>query len=530
MNEHTQEGGVAFELRFRSLFHHGRVLAFMLVWLVGCASLPNEMARLPSAAIVDVGHTALAQVAAASTPPDRLHLSGLRLLPDAQQAFELRLALVREAQVSLDLQYYLLADDASGGQLMVELEAAARRGVRVRLLVDDLHAAASDAALLRLAALPQAEVRLFNPLPSRTSPGWATRMVFSLHEFERVNRRMHNKLFVADNAFAVTGGRNIADEYFQRGTAANFIDMDLLASGPVVRELSDLFDRFWNSEQSWPIDALAQRETTAGGNPAVRIPHEPQEPDALLGELQQGRIALRFAPVQLFADVPVKAAGAGDAPPPPTAMQSTLHLFRAARQDIEVVSPYFVPGSSGMALMREAAARGVHMAVTTNSLASTDEPLAYLGYARYRGEMLRLGVAITELSPTSAPRLSMRPGLSASVGRLHAKVAMVDRRWLLVGSMNMDARSARSNTELTLVIDSPELAAEMSAQLQSHWRDDHFRLRRSPAHAADAEAADGRIEWVNARTTQVYRSEPHVNWLARMRLGLTSMFVPEEWL
>lgn len=505
-------------------------LAFALAWLAGCASLPGEVTRTPSSAIVDVGGTALARVAAASTPPDRLHLSGLRLLPDAQQAYELRLALVRAAQVSLDLQYYLIADDASGGHLLAELEAAARRGVRVRLLVDDLHAAASDTALLRLAALPQAEVRLFNPLPSRASTGWTARMVFSLHEFDRVNRRMHNKLFVADNSFAVTGGRNIADEYFQRGTAANFIDMDLLASGPVVRELSDLFDRFWNSDQAWPIEALARLEAMSDGGAARRAPHAPKEGDALLHELQQGRIALQFAPVQLFADVPVKAAAAGDAPPPATAMQSTLHLFRAARQEIEVVSPYFVPGSGGMALMREAAARGVHMAVTTNSLASTDEPMAYLGYARYRGEMLRLGVAITELSPSSAPRLSVRPGLSASVGRLHAKVAMVDRRWLLVGSMNMDARSARSNTELTLVIDSPDLAAELATQLQTHWRDDHFRLRMSTARADVADDADERIEWVDTRTTQVHRSEPHVNWLARVRLGLTSMFVPEEWL
>lgn len=505
-------------------------LALSLLWLVGCAALPSGVTRTPSSVIADVNTTALARVATASTPPDQLHLSGLRLLPDAQQAFELRIALVRAAQVSLDLQYYLVADDASGGQLLAELKAAADRGVRVRLLVDDLHAAASDAALLRLAALTNAEVRLFNPLPSRAASAWSARMVFSLHEFDRVNRRMHNKLFVADNSFAVTGGRNIADEYFLRGTAANFIDMDLLASGPVVRELSDLFDRFWNSEQAWPIESLVrpERSVDAGGRAVATL--ELGRNDPLLRELHDGRIDMRFAAVQLFADQPAKASRAGDAPRLPTAMQSTLHLFRAAEHEIEVVSPYFVPGSSGMALMRDAAARGVRMAVTTNSLASTDEPMAYLGYARYRGEMLRLGVAITELSPASSPRLSLRPGLSASVGRLHAKVATVDRRWVMIGSMNMDARSARSNTELALVIDSVELATDMSALLHAHWRDDHFRLRVAPTEAGGGDGAVEPIEWVSPDAARVHRSEPHVPWLARLRLGLVSMFVPEDWL
>ncbi|HOM12582.1 MAG TPA: phosphatidylserine/phosphatidylglycerophosphate/cardiolipin synthase family protein [Rubrivivax sp.] len=523
-------------------------LAGVLLWLGGCASLPSQAQRTPSSAIADVAATPLARLAAASTPADSARLSGLRLLPDAAPAFELRLALARMAQASLDVQYYLIAQDDSGGQLLAALEQAARRGVRVRLLVDDLHAAASQDALLRLSALPNAEVRLFNPLPSRASDQWAARMLLSLHEFDRVNRRMHNKLFIADNSFAVSGGRNIGNEYAMRSASSHFIDMDLLASGPIVRELSALFDRFWNSEQAYPIEVLAGGQDASraaaaapGGSAAAQDPPGGVKAgDALLRELASGRVELHFAPVQLLADAPAKAAVPGGAPLP-TAMDGVLQRLGAAQQRIEVVSPYFVPGADGMALLRAAAERRVHVALTTNSLASTDEPMAYLGYARYRDQMLALGVSITELSPAGAPMPGLHTSLSGSVGRLHAKVATIDGRWLLVGSLNMDARSARTNTELVLVVDSPRLAGEMAALLQAHWQHDHYKVRRVPdvaapdaaQQAAPLEApgnAPWRTEWVGAGVPDVHHSEPRVSTAQRMWFSVVSLFVPEEWL
>ncbi len=527
-------------LRLRWLSRLG--LALLIALLTGCALLPGDVVRPESAAITDVADTPLAQVAAAATPADRLHLSGVRLLPDAQDAFALRLALMRAARKSIDVQYYVIAHDTSGAQFVDELRRAAARGVRVRLLVDDLHAAESDATLLRLAALPGAEVRSFNPLPVRRG-GWATRLLLSLHDFERVNRRMHNKLLVADNAFAVTGGRNIADEYFMRGAAANFIDMDILASGPVVRELSDLFDRFWNSEQAYPIGSLAAPAGTAPSTvdaAAEPLPAAFDDSDGVLARLADGRLALRFAPVQLYADVPAKAAPAGASPRPATAMDSAMGLFGSARHEVQLVSPYFVPGQRGMAKIREATAAGVKLTVMTNSLASTDEPMAYWGYARYRGEMLSLGVTLIELNPASPSSRGLGGGgsLGSSVGRLHAKVALVDRRWVLIGSMNMDGRSSRTNTELALVVDSRELAADLAALLHDREGDDHYRLRLSTDRAAsiadadDTSAAEPRVEWVSApgRPLRVHRSEPHVGWLSRVRLGFVSLFVPEDLL
>ncbi len=244
--------------------------------------------------------------------------------------------------------------------------------------------------------------------------------------------------------------------------------------------------------------------------------------------------------MQLYADVPQKAARAGHALRPATAMDSALGLFGSARREVQLVSPYFVPGQRGMAKIREATAAGVKLTVMTNSLASTDEPMAYWGYARYRGEMLSLGVTLIELNPASRPSHGLGGGgsLGSSVGRLHAKLAMVDERWVLIGSMNMDGRSSRTNTELALVVDSPELAADLAALLHDREGDDHYRLRLASDNAAaiadadEAAAAEPRVEWVSAagRPLRVHRSEPHVGWLSRMRLGFVSLFVPEDLL
>ena len=495
--------------------------------LSGCASLPAQVQRTHSEAMADATATPLAQLAVQSTPDDKRHLSGLRLLPGGPEALATRITLARRAQRSLDVQYYVVAADASGRQFLRELRDAAQRGVRVRLLIDDLHVTELDDTLRALASHDNVQVRLFNPLPVRGG-ALQTRLLLSLHQFERVNRRMHNKLFVADNAVAITGGRNIANEYFMRSESANFIDMDVLSVGPVVRGLSDVFDRYWNSELAFPIEALVPRSDTpeqarerfdawAGDEPAPWPAHGLA---AQLAALQP--LALRHAPVTVFADEPAKASGRAAAQP--TAMDSTLMMMRSAQSEVMIVSPYFVPGKGGLRLMQQAVDNGIHVAVMTNSLAATDEPLAYGGYARYRAPMLKMGVSLSELSPQPSRRFDMIGDMRSSLGRLHAKVAVVDRRWLLVGSMNMDARSSRSNTEASLLIDDIGLATEALELMQQHWSESHYRLRIA--------TTDSRVEWIepDADEPVVYRVEPHVNWLSRLRLNVLSMFVAEDLL
>jgi cardiolipin synthase C len=501
----------------------------LVVWLLtACAALPQGVVREPSRALIDTGSAPLARSAAASLPEDGPHLSGFRLLPDGIEALATRLALVRGAQRSLDVQYYLIADDDSGRRFVHELELAAARGVRVRLLVDDLHAAAQDAAFMRLAASARADVRLFNPLPVRGA-GWAARLAASLHESERVNRRMHDKLLVADNAWAVAGGRNVGDEYFfsARSDAHHFVDMDVLAAGAVVRALSERFDAFWNSAHAYPIESLVAGTEAAGQETETRhaVAMEATSddgPSGPVGELARGRVELHVAAAQVLGDAPAKASVESERPPLETAMDSALQLFQSARSEVRIVSPYFIPGRRGVEAMRAAGERGVRVSVLTNSLAATDEPLAYWGFRRYRRDMLRLGVELTEIHPAPGERPGLLGGTRSSRGRLHAKFATVDQRWVLIGSMNMDARSSLTNTELSLLIDSPALARELAAAPAGGWVADAYRLRLDEGELAE--------EWVGAASGERHRSEPHVGWLMRLRLGLVSLFVPEDQL
>ena len=377
---------------------------------------------------------------------------------------------------------------------------------------------------------------MFNPLPVRAG-GLASRVVFSMHQFGRINRRMHNKLFIADNVFAVAGGRNIADEYFGRGGPANFIDMDILASGPVVAELSSVFDRFWNSEHAYPVQSLLGRDMDAA---AARSAFEQRLPPAESGavvaaldvpghegiesQLALGRIEQHFAQARVLADAATKIDERRQDGDDAEVMGGVLGLLQAADSEVLLASPYFVPGEHGLAVMSERVARGVHIEVVTNSLATTDEPLVHFGYARSRGALLKIGVALRELMPNAEPNPENIPALSGSLGRLHAKLAIVDSRWLFIGSMNMDQRSSRTNTEVGLVIDSPELAHEAAEILRHDRLPASYRLR----------LAEGgqRIEWVagSEAAPTVLKREPGGATGPLFAQRLVSFMVGEEML
>jgi putative cardiolipin synthase len=525
--------------------------------LSGCAALPGNVHRVASQARTDVGDSALARIAAASLPgPDDAMsemsgVSGVRLLPGGDQAFDARIALAQAARHTVDAQYYVVADDTSGRQFLRELRDAAQRGVRVRLLVDDLYAGGDDEMLAGLAAHANVEVRVFNPLPVR-SGGPRTRVLLSLHEIGRVNRRMHNKLFIADNSFAITGGRNIADEYFGRSKPANFIDMDALLAGPAVRALSASFDAFWNGPLSYPFEAIA-----AGDRPAPADARErfaalvrdlgrfmppANERDALgrgpVGaQLAQGRVELVPAKVRVVADAVVQAPFASDAGGSieeagapqgreGAVMAANLDLFRTARSEVLVVSPYFVPMPRMIEALTHASREGASVSVVTNSLATTDEPLVHYGYARYRSALLKMGATLYELMPAGEPHAawSDTEGGRGSLGRLHAKLAVVDRRWFYVGSMNMDRRSAHCNTELGLIVDSPALAGELADLIH--------RVRMPASFTVSEVPLRGGLQWSFLRDGRrwVLHREPESNWAQRLRWSVLSLVVAEDFL
>ncbi|HEV8314892.1 MAG TPA: phospholipase D family protein [Burkholderiaceae bacterium] len=513
------------------------LLPLVLSWLAGCTSLPPRAPIAPEPATSDVADTQLARIAAAALPIDQPGLSGFRLLPEGETAFNARIALARRAQKSLDVQYYLIQNDEVGHQFLRELRDAAARGVRVRLLVDDLYTAGEDPLLEGLAAHLNVQVRLFNPLPTRAGSFFG-RLLWSAHEFGRINHRMHNKLFIADGSFAVSGGRNIGDEYFMHSAAANFIDLDVLSTGPVVRELSRAFDRYWNSERVYPIasigterlppDEARARFDELVGRAAASIPERPRDVldnPAVAHELDSGTLTLTLANARVLADSPDKVAGVSEESSAQTVSAQTVRVFAAARDEVNVASPYFIPGERGMAIMRAATQANGRITLVTNSLGSTDEPMVYRGYARYRLAMLKIGVRIYELSPSLARRSGKLGNFGRSLSRLHAKAATIDRKTIFIGSLNLDARSARANTEMGLVIDSPELAATMSRLFTAGLVTGAYKLRLAP---------DGEhIEWVetdaDGRQT-VHSTEPDDDAWLRLKLWLLSPFVSDELL
>jgi putative cardiolipin synthase len=511
----------------------------LLVLLAGCASLPAPTPQPPSHALADVSDTALGRIAAASLPADDTTLSGFRLLPEGPTAFQARLALARQAQKSLDVQYYLIGNDKVGLQFLRELRDAAARGVRVRLLVDDLYTAGEDPLLTGLAAFPNIEVRLFNPLPSR-SESFNWRVLSSLHDFGRINHRMHNKLFIADNRMAISGGRNMADEYFTQSRHDNFIDMDVLSVGPVVPQMSAVFDRYWNSRYVWPVAAVAQslppaqaraafdeRVAAHAGAAIEERAHDVLGHAPLVQQLQAGRLALVLAPAQVFADSPHKVDDAEAAAEGPTVSQRTLALFATARESVHITSPYFIPGEHGMAMIRAAGATDANgrIVLVTNSLASTDEPLVYAEYAKHRIDLLKAGVRVYEVGATLGRSAGLGGFLGHSVDRLHAKLASIDGRTVFIGSMNLDPRSAIINTEMGLVITSAQIAKTLSQLFQNSLSHNVYKLQLS----ADGE----RIEWVETTLDggqRIHHLEPGDNWRTRLQIWLLAPVVAADLL
>jgi putative cardiolipin synthase len=491
--------------------------ALFVLLLAGCTTLPPRIAQPASSAIADTGDTPLGRIAAASLADASGGDSGFRLLPSGEMAFDARLALAAAATRSIDAQYYHIHDDTAGAGFLAALRDAAVRGVRVRLLVDDYHAGDLYPMLRGLAAI--------------------RRMLLSLHEFTRVNRRMHNKLFVADTQFAVYGGRNIADEYFTRHGEANFIDLDVLSAGAVVRELSASFDRYWNSEQVWALEqrlhALERaakpderradfdvRLKELAGPPPNVPPRDYLGQSTVRAQIAEGRLKLLAGSARVHDDPPDKVLQPVDPNKASPAMRAKLDVIGAAREEVVVVNPYFLPGPVGLRMMGEAQKRGTRVLIVTNSLGSTDEPLVYRAYSRYRPDMLRLGVQLYEFGPDLVRRSNTFGVFGKSTPRLHAKVVGVDRRWMVVGSVNLDLRSATLNTELGVTIDCAALTQQALGLLRADAFGSMYRLQLGE---------DGAIEWhvrgENGKT-EVRREEPHAStWFS---LWLQSLLVSED--
>lgn len=505
--------------------------------LAACGTLPAQREQPYVPALAPSADSTLVRAARASIPDPSQ--SGFRLLPLGLDSLHARIELIRRAQVSLDVQYYFIADDRTGRLFMRSLRDAALRGVRVRLLVDDLGTVGADALFAGLAAHPNTEVRLFNPFCCARHSA-AGRFAASLADVRRLNRRMHNKLLVADGAIAVMGGRNIADEYFARGSASNFVDMDVLLAGAVVDRLAAIFDLYWNSPQSYDVRAIvegANDDAAARAQfghlvddgeqmRAVAVPDRDMLGHRKLAdELDGGRLPLAAGSAVAFADQPGKVTATSIERTRALSVQmNIMDRVALATRQVVISSPYFVPGRDNEQLLAALPGRGVEVVILTNSLAANDVPLTHIGYARYRVGLVRAGVDLYELSPANLRREAwdVFPGLSH--GRLHAKTAVIDATMVYIGSMNLDPRSETINTELGIFARSPELAREVMRVLDAARLHSAYRVRFGP----DGES----LVWLGMGEQRdiVLSSEPEASTFIRFRNMLLEPFVPEQLL
>jgi putative cardiolipin synthase len=505
--------------------------------LAGCGSLPLNVDRPPSTAIRPSSESTLVRIAENSRPAPEL--SGFRLMPLGIYSLDARVALANKARYSLDVQYYLVQNDRTGRLLLRNLRDAALRGVRIRLLVDDLYTTGGDPLFRSLAAFPNVEVRLFNPFCCGRESLLA-KYTASFADFGRLNHRMHNKLFIADGAIAIAGGRNIADEYFMRSASDNFVDMDAIVVGAVVPQLSSIFDTYWNSPQVYPVEAIIGTDL---GSEQLRqnFDHLVDDgeqmmtltlpPNDILGygpirdDLDAGRLGLVWGTANAYADSPAKVTATSDEMARSMSVSmNVMDLVMASRTEVVISSPYFIPGSMGVHAFGELGKRNVKVTVLTNSLASNDEPLVHTGYARYRVELLKTGVDLYELSPTRIQhnKRLMLPG--TSLGRLHAKTVVIDRSIVFIGSMNLDPRSASKNTELGIIAECPPLAKEVIRVIHISKLQSAYRLRFGP---------DGQsLEWLTMDDDGdvVLSEEPDVTPFMRLQNMLLAPFVPEQQL
>jgi len=505
------------------------------VLVAGCSPVRDDVPRPDSRAIDRPEETFLGRAFAPQLAPAS-GLSGIHWLVSGQEAFLARAALAEAAGRTLDLQYYIVGEDATATLLLYRALRAAQRGVRVRLLIDDWYAVGRDFDFGTLAAHPNVEVRVFNPFLSRGPLGWSWFLEY-IGDSARLNRRMHNKLWIADNAAAVVGGRNLADAYFNVSEQGDFADLDVFAVGSVVAEVSRSFDDYWNSEWAVPVEAFLRRSP---GPPRLdRIESEMAASAERFRETDYARTlrATDLGRLVRGGQLPVVAARAGAHYDEPAKMQvepvetrgeivSILRpLIEGAQREVILISPWLIPSEPGMGVLCGLVRRGVRVRVLVNSLAAQDPPIVHAGYARYRPRLLACGVELHEHRPSAAS--GARPGLSSGAS-LHAKAVVVDRKSVLVGSMNLDPRSRLSNSEVAVSIDSEVLGAQLARLFdEAASPEQSFRVELTEPGNENAS-----LSWIGREEGKLvrYASEPLASWWQRFLSGVLGALAPEELL
>lgn len=432
--------------------------------------------------------------------------TGLHIMPDNMEAFAARWQTLRLAGRSLDLQYYYWKADLTGRLLCLGLIEAADRGVRVRLLLDDINNYGFDKTYLALDSHPNIHVRLFNPSRSRDNP--FRRGIELIVKYFTATRRMHNKCWIADGRLVIAGGRNIGDEYFDASETANFQDIDVLATGKAVKDAEEIFDRYWNSDAALPIRQLHRIRKPKLGKLRLKLMADCRSDRAARflamakctpGEASQVLPITRFqwsADAEMIADPPEKASGEARAE---WMGERIIELIKSARTRLAIVSPYFIPGQTGARTMAGLAADGVDIRVLTNSLAATDVIAVHGAYARYREHLVKNSVKLFELKPE--PRRHRASLFGSTTASLHTKALLVDGSMGFIGSFNLDPRSRSINTEMGILFRCPVLARQLLAIFESQI---------SPEISYRVSENGGALQWTDVREgkSRIHTTEP----------------------
>lgn len=500
-----------------------RALAVLLALaLSACAGLPDRPQLKLESAIPEGSGSPLDDWFAADER-DHPGQSAFRLLSGGAEAFVTRFKSADSATRSIDVQTYIWHADTTGMGLAERLLAAADRGVKVRLLVDDMDARARNVGFEALAAHGNISVRLFNPFASRE--GKVAYMLEGAGSFSRLNHRMHNKSWIVDNRLAVVGGRNLGDEYFGASEELNFVDLDFGMIGPVVRDVSRSFDAYWNSTAVYPMKVLDPTAVTAAALAKLRqwlTEHRDEESlahyaatvqaDESAASLGSGDWPMQWSDKYTFAaDDPLKAMMARRDPSRSKVLTTLAPVLFGAREEVSVISPYFVPGKSGTASLVKLAGDGRKVEVLTNSLAANDVAAVHGGYERHRKKLLKGGVKIWELKPVGG--VKSQPSLVGSSGAsLHTKAFIVDRQTVFLGSYNLDPRSTWLNCEQGVLVENEVLAQQLQAI---------YATQVDAEHAWRVSLESGHLRWTDGQET--FHSDPKASagrrfqaWIARV--------------
>ena len=508
------------------------IASLVVMSISGCTGLPIVRDKVSSVRLADTSMTRLGR-AVMQAQSNQDHPSGVQALSDPHGAYAARVLLMREAERSLDIQYYIWHADTTGYLLLEEVWRAAQRGVRVRLLLDDNGIAGLDQDLAALDSHANIEVRLFNPFVQRQF-----KFLGYLTDFSRLNRRMHNKSLTADVQATIVGGRNMGDVYFGAHPRMTFADLDVLAVGAIASEVASAFDGYWNSPLAYPVgdivgsvalDAtrkLEEKFASVRSSTEAMAYHEAVRHEVSLAYQLTQTPVLEWVPVQLVCDPPSKALRRGEESAYLPAQ--IAQAIGQPKKTLDLVSPYFVPGDGGVEQLGQFPATGIKLRIVTNSLASNDVSAVHSGYAKHRLALLRSGASLFELIPEAqAAQTKRKWSLSSLAGSswssLHSKTIAVDGQRVFVGSFNLDPRSVRLNTEMGLVIQSHRLADAVSAGLDAQLISSAYQVQL----AADGES----IQWIE-QTPQGpvrYETEPKASFMRRLTVMLMTL-LPIDWL